>query len=223
MTAGIGTFAIDRAGLKTTRSCSDNEEFRYWNVYSFDPLDVRDPDQLVLGDRVEMDMKDEGQSIYANGKALYYNFQRPLAANNDPRAMVKRFFKSIDFADPQHATASAAINVPGDVIAADGDTVYTRDWIWQDTDARTLVARLTLKDELAYLQASRMFEDRSVSAVKLDGAGHMLVSSDPAYSGVTSLSPNRVNGFAKKVPSSGPKDIDQPQSTQMRPTMPIAM
>jgi hypothetical protein len=173
---------IDPDSVTTQRSCYDNEEFRYWNVYAFDALDVSNPDALVLGERVQMDKGDEGTSVYSNGEALYYNFQRPLGANNDPRAMVKRFFKRIDYADPQHGSAGPAINVPGDVIAADGNLVYTRDWVWEDQDPRTLVGRLLIDKDLAYLQASRVFSERSVSAVKLDGAGHMLVSSDPAYS-----------------------------------------
>lgn len=173
---------IARDSVTTTRSCYDNEEFRYWNVYAFDGVDVSDPGNLVLGERVQMDRGDEGTSVYTNGEALYYNFQRPQGATNDPRAMVKRYFKRIDYADPQRGSAGPAINVPGDVIAADGDTIYTRDWVWEDQDPRTLVGRLTINNDLAYLQASRVFSERSVSAVKLDGAGHMLVSSDPAYS-----------------------------------------
>jgi hypothetical protein len=173
---------LDPAKVKTTRSCSDSEEFRYWQVYAFDPLDVSDPAHLVLGDRVQMDKNDEGTSVYSDGKSLYFNFQRPLEKSNDPRAMVKRFFKQIAFDDPQHGSAGPAINIPGDVIAADGNTIYTRDWVWEDQNPRTLVARLTVDGGLAYLQSSRVFSQRSVSAVKLDGAGHMLVSSDPAYS-----------------------------------------
>jgi hypothetical protein len=173
---------LDPKDVATQRNCYSGEEFRYWNVFGFDPLDIRDPDHLVLGDRVQMDKQDEGTTVYTDGKSLYFNFQRPLQASNDPRAMVKRYFKQISFADPQHASAGKAINVPGDVIAADGTTIYTRDWVWEDQDARTLVARLIVDDDLAYLQASRVFNMRSVSAVELDGAGHMLVSSDPAYS-----------------------------------------
>jgi hypothetical protein len=173
---------LDPKDVDTQRNCSSGEEFRYWNVFGFDPLDLRDPDHLVLGDRVQMDKTDEGTSVYTNGTSLYFNFQRPLQASNDPRAMVKRYFKQIGFADPQHASAGKAINVPGDVIAADGTTIYTRDWVWEAQDARTLVARLIVDSDLAYLQASRVFDMRSVTAVKLDGAGHMLVSSDPSYS-----------------------------------------
>src|SRR5262245_34646721 len=130
-----------------------------------------------------MDKADEGTSLLPVGTALYFNYQRPLASNNDPRAIVKRYFKRIDFADPQAPDVGAGINVPGDVIAADGITIYTRDQIWEDDNTRTSVARLTVDQDLAYLQASRVFSERSVSTVKLDGAGHMLVSSDPYYSG----------------------------------------
>jgi hypothetical protein len=167
--------------LATEHNCSDSEEFRYWQAYAFDALDVRDPDHLVLADRVSMDKGDEGTSVYTNGEALFFNFQHQHAASNDPRAYVKRFFKRIDYSDPQSASVGPSINIPGDVIAAEGETIYTRDWIWEDQDSRTLVARLTIDKDLAYLQASRVFSERTVSAVKLDGAGHMLVSSDPAY------------------------------------------
>jgi hypothetical protein len=173
---------LDPKDLGTQRNCYTGEEFRYWNVFGFDPLDVRDPDHLVLGGRVQMDKTDEGTSVYTDGKSLYFNFQRPLQATNDPRAMVKRYFKEIGFADPQHGSAGKSINVPGDVIAADGTTIYTRDWVWEEQDARTLVARLIVDNDRAYLQGSRVFNMRSVSAVKLDGAGHMLVSSEPSYS-----------------------------------------
>lgn len=200
----------------TTRNCYEREEFRWWNVYGFDPLDIRDPDNLVLGERVQMDKADEGQSVYTDGSSLYYNFQRPLEATNDPRAMVKRFFKQVEFADPQHPTAGKAINIPGDVIAADGSTIYTRDWVWEDRDPRTLVARLIVDKDLAYLQASRVFSKRNVSAVKLDGAGHMLVSSDPAYGRAVPVTPSSAEQQqhklsildAESLEVSGETDVD---------------
>jgi hypothetical protein len=125
---------------------------------------------------------EEGTSVLAAGTQLYFNFQQPYVVSGDARSHVKHFFRAIDFADPQQAGVGDAVNVPGDVIESSGNTIYTRDLVWNDTDTRTLVARLELSDGLAHLQASRVFADRAVSAVRLDGAGAMLVSSDPAYS-----------------------------------------
>ncbi len=162
-----------------SRTCSESEEFRYWLAYTFDPLDLRDAAKPVFGEPLAMDKSEEGSTIIAEGSSLYFNYQKPHMRRDDKRAYVKRYFKRLDFADPQHAAVSEAINIPGDVIAAEGNTVFTRDLIWNDDDARTLVSRLIVQDALAYMQASRVFPDRAVSAVELDGAGHMLVSSDP--------------------------------------------
>jgi hypothetical protein len=168
------------AGSQT--SCSDYEQFRYWQSYAFDALDVSNPDAPVLAPSVKMDKNEEGTSVLAAGTQLYFNFQQPYVVSGDARSHVKHFFRAIDFADPQQAGVGDAVNVPGDVIESSGNTIYTRDLVWNDADTRTLVARLELSDGLAHLQASRVFADRAVSAVRLDGAGAMLVSSDPTYS-----------------------------------------
>jgi hypothetical protein len=65
----------------------------------------------------------------------------------------------------------------------------------------------------AHLQASEVFADRSVSAVKLDGAGHVLVSSDPIYGGggIYPATSPAMPGFPGKV--AGPSSsADQPKS-----------
>jgi hypothetical protein len=165
----------------TTENCYDNEQFRYWQSYAIDTIDLADPDAPVLAPSVKLATDEEGTSLLAAGDTLYFNFQKPYVVSGDPRGHVKHFFRAIDLSDAQHAEVGKPINVPGDVIASDGDTIYTRDIVWGDTDVRTLVARLMVADSLAHLQTSHLFEDRSVTAVQLDGSGHVLVSSDPSY------------------------------------------
>jgi hypothetical protein len=94
---------------------------------------------------------------------------------------VRRFFRAIDVSDPAAPALGAGVNIPGDVIAADGDVIYTRDLIWDDTQTETLVARLTVDGNVARLRAQRLFDNRAVAAVQLDGSGHVLVSHDPAW------------------------------------------
>lgn len=162
-------------------SCSDYEQFRYWTSYGFDPLDLRDADAPVMAPRLDLPSNEEGSSVIASGSKLYANLQQPVTKKDDPRSYVKHYVRLLDFADPAAPVRGELVNVPGDVIAVDGDTLYTRDYVWNDQNARTLVARLTLSGNLAHLQASHLFADRSVNAVAVDGAGHVLASSDPVY------------------------------------------
>ncbi|HET8940180.1 MAG TPA: beta-propeller domain-containing protein [Polyangiales bacterium] len=165
----------------TNRNCNRFEQFRYWQSYSFDALDLRNPESPTFAKRVEMPTDEEGTSVFVAGDTLYFNFQKPYEKKDDDRAYVKRFVSMLGFGDPQKPSVGDAINIPGEVITADGTTLYTRDFVWENTDVRTMVARLTVDSGKAHLQASETFKDRQVNAVKLDGAGHVLVSSDPVY------------------------------------------
>lgn len=198
----------------TNRSCYRYERFRYWQSYSFDALDLGDPDSPTLAKRVELPTEEEGTSVLAVGDTLYYNFQQPADKPDDDRAYVKRFVRLLGFQDPQKPKVGEPINIPGDVIAAEGDTLYTRDLVWEKNDARTLVARLMLDGGKAHLQASEVFEDRQVSAVELDNAGHVLVSSDPVYGGgIYPATATMTGAFPGVKVAAGPETSgDQPKS-----------
>ena len=165
----------------TVSDCYDYEDIRYWHSLTIDTLDISNPDAPALAASTKFAVDEEAGALLANGTDLYFNFQKPYAIADDPRAHVKRYFRKVDLSDPQHAAIGEAINVPGEVIASDDDTIYTRDVVWDDNDTRTQIARLTVAAGRAYLQTSHLFEDRAVQAVRRDGAGHVLVSSDPAW------------------------------------------
>lgn len=167
------------------RSCTHSEQFRYWTAYGVDTLDLRDPDAPTLHDRIDLPQEDEGTSAIADSTKLYVNYQHPFVKNGDPHSYVKRYVRVLDFQDPSAVARGDGINVPGDVITVHGDDLYTRDEVWNDQTARTLVARLTVSGTLAHLQASQLFDDRLVDAVRVDGAGHVLVSSEPVSTPVT--------------------------------------
>ncbi|HEX7479378.1 MAG TPA: beta-propeller domain-containing protein [Polyangiales bacterium] len=177
-----GTCKPGAAALGTMTNCSDYENIRYWSSFSFDFLDVSKPDAPKLAPRVDMPTDQEGTSVYTDDSGVYFNYQKPIAPNNDPHPAVKHYFSLIDLSDPAHPAAQPGVNIPGDVIASDTGVVYTRDVVWDAQQTETLVARLKLSGGLAHLQATRLLQDRIVSAVQLDGAGHVLVSHDPAWS-----------------------------------------
>jgi hypothetical protein len=153
-------------------------------------------------------MDEEGTSVIAADKTLYFNFQKPYTKSNDAHSYVKHYVRLIDFADPAKPARGEGINIPGDVIEADGTTLYTRDFVWNNNDRRTLVGRVILSGNTAHLQASKLFADRSVSAVQRDGAGHVLVSSDPLYDvGIAVATPAGPVGSAPSA-----KPLEQPKS-----------
>jgi hypothetical protein len=64
-----------------------------------------------------------------------------------------------------------AINVPGELIAVQGDTFYTRDKVWGAQFIETAIAQLQVADGVASLQSYHRFADRSVGSVFFDESG----------------------------------------------------
>jgi hypothetical protein len=164
--------------LGTERGCSDYEAFRYWSAYEFEVLDLRDPSAPALAETLQAPSDEEGTSLIAEGNTVYYNVQKPIDVDDDPRPYVRHYVRTLDASDLDALDLGPAINVPGDVIAADGDTLFTRDLVWDEQNTETTVARLAIDGSVARLQAQRFFDDRAVAAVLRDGAGHLLVSHD---------------------------------------------
>jgi hypothetical protein len=201
----------------TNRNCNRYEQFRTWQSYNFDALDLQNPDAPSLAKRIEMPTDEEGTSLLAVSDTLYFNFQKPVEKDGDSRSYVKHYVRMLGLGDPQKPAVGDPINIPGDVIAAMDSTLYTRDFVWKDNDARTMVARLTVKDGAAHLQASKTFEDRQVSAVKLDGAGHVLVSSDPFFSSVTPITAVPPTASRPRVAAGGTAGSSGPVPAPIEP------
>lgn len=167
---------------RTYNGCNTYEQFRYWTWYSFEVLDLSNPDAPSLAPSIEMAHDEEGSSLLASGTDIYVNYQKPATVNDDPRPYVRRYFRKLDVSNPASAELGAAINIPGEVIAVDDGSIFTRDVIWDSFESETLVARLEVDGSVARLRAQRLFDDRYVAAVTPDEAGHVLVSHDPAWS-----------------------------------------
>jgi hypothetical protein len=171
---------IDRPKNGTTETCADYPGLRYWRSLVLDVLDLRNPDAPTLAPSLALPANEESSTLVAEGTNLYVNFQQPYDDPDDPRWLVKHYFHMLDLSDPHQVVVGAPINVPGEVIAKDESSIYTRDLVWDVGEARTLISRLVVRDNRAQLQATHLFKGGIVRAVRLDGAGHILVSSDSA-------------------------------------------
>jgi len=60
------------------------------------------------------------------------------------------------------------INVPGEVIDVNGDTMFTRDRIWGGQFIETALARVTVAGASAHLRNYQRFPNRVVDSIVLD-------------------------------------------------------
>ena len=163
------------SSVPTRKECYTDERFRYWSSYNFEVLDLSDPSELALGETIELPREQAGTSIMANGDMLYFNYQKPIDPR-DGRPLIKRYVRLLSLANAAAPELSAGINIPGEVIAADGQTLFTRDRIWGDDHAETMVAKVSIDDEVATLDAEYVLSGREVETIALDDAGHVLVT-----------------------------------------------
>jgi hypothetical protein len=167
---------VDPDQVQTSGSCWDYPRYRYWQRFTVDVLDVTDPSQPVLAEPVELPREDEGVSMLAENSAVWLSFRRPHDVATDVRPYVRYFIRKIDLEQPSAPDVKNPINVPGELVVVNGETIFTRDFVWREDRVETAIARSKLFYGQAYLQAQRVFEDQQVEAIALDGVGHVLVS-----------------------------------------------
>jgi hypothetical protein len=168
--------------IPTQHNCYEEDDTRYWSSMSFNVVDLHNPDAPALADEITAADDEEAVSVIASGAAVYFSYQKPADLPGDPRPYVRRYFRKLDVSNPSAPQLAAGINVPGEVIAVAGSSLFTRDVVWDELDAETMIARLVVDGGLAHLQAQRLFDERQVMAVHPDGAGHVLVSHGPVWS-----------------------------------------
>lgn len=167
---------VDPDTLDATESCYEYERYRYWQRYELHVLDLSTSDAPAFTEPFRLPSEDEGVSALANGEHLWVTIKHPESVEGDPRGFARYFIRDLDLSAPSTPVLGDPINVPGELIAADGTNVYTRDVVWGDNIVDVAVARLRIRDGLAYLQARHQFVDQEVHNVLLDGAGHLVVS-----------------------------------------------
>jgi hypothetical protein len=172
---------IDADRIHTNEYCWDYDRYRYWQWFSFEILDLSAPADARFADSIELPVENQGVSFLADRTDLWVTFTRPVVVADDSRSYLRYFIERIDLSTPSAPIESSPINVPGELLAVDGNTIYTRDTLWGDEIVESAVARLELLGGLAYLQAWRSFPDEQVFTIMLDGAGHLLVSHRTAW------------------------------------------
>jgi hypothetical protein len=167
---------IGASGVPTTTSCWEYDRFRYWQSFALDVLDLTDPEAPSLADRIDLGRENEGVRMLTDGSDAWLTIKRPAEVATDSRPYVRYFIVRVGLSQLSDPLVDEPINTPGELLAIEGNVIYTRDLVWGHEIAETAIARSELRDGRAHLQASRIFEDQLVDTVLLDGAGQLLVS-----------------------------------------------
>jgi hypothetical protein len=172
--------ARDNVKARLQEDCWEGERTRYWSRYSFKALDMSDADAPKFGKLVEMPRLHEGVNVLPASDSLFFTYRTPLDSEDPTRPLVRYYVNELSFDDVNAPSVSDPINIPGEVVAVDGDRLYTKDLRWVDGRAQTYVHALTLEDGVATLAHSRAFLGRDVASVIAEGNAVFVVHS-PVY------------------------------------------
>jgi hypothetical protein len=156
-------------------NCREREIVRYWQSFSLVPVLLSGPDGPTFGAPVDLGAEFEGASAIHDGNRIFVTYVETAGVDRDNRPQVRYLLRVLDMTDPAAPVLGPPINIPGQVIAVRGNTIYTRDTLWGPFTTETAIARLVINDNIAYLQSWYRFHDRQVRRIAFDGAGHVLV------------------------------------------------
>ncbi len=163
--------------VQTSEHCYDHELRRYWQRFTLDVLDLTTPSAPKLANAIELPHEDEAVGLISEGDRLFYTYKRPVTVENDPRPYVAWNFRPIDLGTPDTPVLGRAVSVLGELVDIEGTTLVTKDLIWGEDVAETVVRRLDwLEPDRAALVASHPVTNRSVDEMLLDDNGHVLLT-----------------------------------------------
>lgn len=177
-TADCNPVTLTASQVHTSTWSSDVN--RYWEQRSFVALDLSNPDAPTVSPKVTGSASNESVGHFVQGDTVYHSYRRPYRVAGDSRPYVKYYFQAIDFGGAQ-PTAGAEVNVPGQLLLVDGDTLVTRDYLWGATIVESSINKLELVNNVAYLRGVNRIVDEVVRAIELDGAGNVLVTHSPSW------------------------------------------
>ncbi|MCA9564054.1 MAG: beta-propeller domain-containing protein, partial [Myxococcales bacterium] len=183
-TQGEGSYScepVDVSTVETQSYCYDYEQYRYWQSFDVAVVDLRDAQAPSLATVYDLPQSAEGTSLITEGSSIWVSHKEPVEVAGDSRPYVRHFIQRLDASNLDNIVADQPINVPGQLVAVNGDVIYTQDTIWGDQVIDVALAESVLYRGRAYLRAFHQFEDQQVDTVLLDGDGHILVSHRMAW------------------------------------------
>lgn len=172
---------VDPATVEVTTECNEYTFDRYWQRDIFHVLNLADAHAPAFAAPIEMPQAAASHGSIVDGSTLWYSSAVPYEMEGDDRAYVQYFGTAIDLSDAANPVVGTPINVPGRLLVASGSTLFTQDYSYGAELIESSISRLTVQGNKAELKARHRFEDRSVSAMMLDGDDRVLVTHGPVW------------------------------------------
>lgn len=172
--------AVDPDTVETVTHCSEQNRRKFYPIYLMDVVDMTDPGKPQVTEQIEMARDEPATKIQTYQDTIYYSYKIPYPVADDPKSYNRHYLKSIDLTRPQHPVISPGINIPGMLLKAYNDAVYTYDFFWRNDSLEYSLNKLALKEDLARLKGRHVFQDQSVFSIRFDEQEHAVVH----YTGV---------------------------------------
>jgi hypothetical protein len=143
---------------------------------SLEVLDLSDPSNPNFAESIDFGPSYKRISLLEDGSDVWVSYCQRLKEFAPDQIYPPYYMQRIDLALISQPKVEEPVNVPGTLLAKDGDNIYTKDIVWGEETVETAISQLVLYDGLAYLQAMQRFEDEIVEDIALDGEGHVIVS-----------------------------------------------
>lgn len=147
---------------------TDTQEiYHRWTQKSFHVVNLTDPTNLKLGAPIVSATTEESVSTLQEDNLLHFSFKIPQANTSPTRNLAAFYYRSLDFTDPSNVVVSADVNIPGYLVAADGNDLVTRGALWGVSGADETVNRLELLNGQAHLRGIKRFDQSYLGKVEL--------------------------------------------------------
>ena len=144
--------------------------------HTLEVLDLSNPAAPSFAESIDMGSGNKRVSMLVDGSNAWISYRRrPLDTATD-QIYPPYYIKKVNLAVISQPKVEEPINVPGTLLAIDGNNIYTIDTVWGEEVVETTIARSILFEDLAYLQAAQSFPDQIVEDIALDGEGNVIVS-----------------------------------------------
>jgi hypothetical protein len=163
------------------RECREDATYRYWTRWVVHVLDLSNPEEPAVADPIKLPEVEEGVGVIGAGSTLWVSTREPVSLADDGRAYVRYWARAVDLEAPSEPEIGPKLNVPGQLLAVDGDTLYLHDFAYDSDHIESAISKAVVEGDVARLVARHRVDNRQVESVMLDGAGHVLLSHGPVY------------------------------------------
>ncbi len=142
---------------------------RGWSSYTLQVLDLSNPAKPALLEKLSMPEGEESVGVIKSGTTLWINYKKPQTVTAPQQPLAKYFIKALDLSVASVPKLGMEVNVPGQLMAAAGEAIYTVDHDWQEKSTIASLNMLIVRDNLAYLQATYPMPAQGITGVLVDG------------------------------------------------------